>query len=234
MIAPALLAALLFALPAAGQGTVVELPGRSVERDGVVVGFPGVVYEPFSVAGSSTTQACARTASEALGNRVDAARDLIVESMHRVVFRDPGDAAHILKIYRPDRAAPIRIARLIQRELGVQALLRQRGIRVAAIDERPGLLRRGVLRQARVDGRGLDAIYPQGYRIGDHPGVDRVLARIAAVDAPLRSIVSMQTGLFFTNTVDCYTDRPVGVDLGHCYGNIFLETRTNEPVFVDW
>ncbi|HWP65739.1 MAG TPA: hypothetical protein VNO26_07495 [Candidatus Limnocylindria bacterium] len=44
----------------------------------------------------------------------------------------------------------------------------------------------------------------------------------------------MQSGLLFTNTVDCRTDRPLGVDLGHCYGNIFIEPGNDEPIFVDW
>jgi hypothetical protein len=60
-----------------------------------------------------------------------------------------------------------------------------------------------------------------------------MLATVEPVDRALRSIVSMQSGLLFTNTVDCYNDRVLGVDLGHCYANIFLQ-ENGAPIFVDW
>jgi hypothetical protein len=173
-------------------------------------------------------------ASAAIGAAVDPRRDLIAETEHRVVFRDPTDATRLLKLYRPEHYAPMRVAKLIQRDLGVQALLESLGLRVAAIDPAPRLIEHGVERQAFVAGMGLDDVYPQGYRAGTSPAVDRMLARIAPIDRPLRTIVSMQSGLLFTNTVDCHTDRPLGVDLGHCYANIFLATANGEPIFVDW
>jgi hypothetical protein len=222
------------ALAATAQAEVVELASASVEDGGVRVDFPAVVYEPFALDGRSAAEACARVASEVAGVRIDVERDLAAESTHRVLLRDPADPRRILKVYRPDRNAPGRIARLIQRELGVQGLLQARGVRIAALEASPAMIRRGVLRQRRIDGRGLHEVFPNGYRIGDHPAVDRLLARVAAVDAPLRSIVSRQTGLLLANTVDCREERAVGIDFGHCYGNVFLETATDEPIFIDW
>lgn len=229
--------ALVLAIVAVGSPAAAETIrklGRTVERQGVTVVFPAVVYDGIDASDEPVSVVCARAASEVLGVTVDPTRDLIAETKHRVVLEDPRDPSHVLKLYRPDTYAADRIARMIQRDLGVQGLLARRGLRVAAFDETPALLARGVLRQPRVMGRGLDRVYPQGYRIGTNPAVDRVLAVVAEIDVPLRAIVSSQTGLVFSNTVDCYTSRPLGVDVGHCYGNIFLEDRTNEPIFVDW
>jgi hypothetical protein len=211
----------------------VTLTGRTLERDGVTVTFPTVTYDP-PPANTPVTVVCARMASEAIGATVDPARDRLAETEHRVVFRDPSDATKILKLYRPDQYDPRYIAKLIQRDLGVQALLQSLGLPVAAIDPAPRLIVHGVERQPFIVGKGLDDLYPQGYRIGTNPAVDRILERVAAIDKPLRRLVSMQSGLLFTNTVDCYTDRALGVDLGHCYANIFIQTATGEPIFVDW
>jgi hypothetical protein len=212
----------------------VRLPARTIERDGVSVDFPAVTYDPPAPGGDPIAVVCARMASAALGRPVDADRDRIALTKHRAVFRDPADPAYLLKIYRPDRYRPLQVARLLQRDLGVQALLERQGLRVAAIDPAPPLIARGVERQPFVAGKGLDDVYPQGYRPGTNAAVDRVLARVETIDRPLRTIVSMQSGMLFSNTVDCRTERVLGVDLGHCYGNLFLETATGQPIFVDW
>jgi hypothetical protein len=225
--------AMLVALAVPAPAETVRKPARTVERDGVSVAFPEVIYTSPDVGGEPVTVVCARVASAALGATVDPRRDLLAETDHRVVLDDPRDETHVLKLYRPDRYGADRIARMMQRDLGVQALLQDRGLRVAALDAAPDLVGRGILRQPRVAGRGLDKVYPQGYRPGTDPAIDRVLAIVAEIDAPLRGIVSSQTGLVFSNTVDCYQDRLLGVDLGHCYGNIFLDA-SNQPIFVDW
>jgi hypothetical protein len=211
----------------------VTLPGRTLERDGVTVTFPTVTYDPPPTS-TPVTAVCARMASEAIGTTVDPARDRLAQTEHRVVFRDPSDATKILKLYRPDQYDPRYIAKLIQRDLGVQALLQSLGLPVAAIDPASRLIVHGVERQLFVVGKGLDDLYPQGYRIGTDPAVDRILERVAPIDKPLRSLVSMQSGLLFTNTVDCHTDLALGVDLGHCYANIFIQRATGAPIFVDW
>ena len=212
----------------------VRLAARTIERDGVRVDFPAVTYDPPAPSGDPIAVVCARMASDALGRPVDADRDRLALTEHRAVFRDPADPAYLLKVYRPDHYPPLQVAKLLQRDLGVQALLERQGLRVAAIDPAPRFISRGVERQAFVAGKGLDDVHPQGYRPGTDAAVDRVLARVETIDRPLRSIVSMQSGMLFTNTVDCHTDRALGVDLGHCYGNLFVETATGEPVFVDW
>jgi hypothetical protein len=212
----------------------VTLPARTLERDGVTVAFPAVTYESPAPSGDSITVVCARMASQAIGATVDPGRDRLAETEHRVVFRDPADATRVLKIYRPDHYDARYIAKLLQRDLGVQRLLQSLGLRIAAIDTDPRLILRGVERQPFVTGKGLDDLYPQGYRTGTNPEVDRMLAKVASVDKPLRTLVSMQSGLLFTNTVDCWNDRPLGVDVGHCYGNIFIEAGSGQPIFVDW
>jgi hypothetical protein len=40
--------------------------------------------------------------------------------------------------------------------------------------------------------------------------------------------------MLITNTVDCWHERRLGIDLGHCYGNIFIERGSGAPVFIDW
>ena len=230
--AVAVMAILLAARIAVAQS--VTLPGRTLERDGVTVTFPSVTYEQPAPSGQSVTVVCAGMASEAVGTTVDPVRDRLAETEHRVVFRDPADATRVLKLYRPDQYDARYIAKLLQRDLGVQSLLQRLGLRVAAIDPDPKLILHGVERQLFVRGKGLDDLYPQGYRTGTNPEVDRMLERVATVDKPLRTLVSMQSGLLFTNTVDCWNDRPLGVDLGHCYGNIFIEAGSDQPMFVDW
>lgn len=212
----------------------VLLPARTLERDGVTMTFPAVTYEPPAPSGDPVTVVCARMATQAIGATVDPVRDRLAETEHRVVFRDPAAAGKVLKIYRPDHYDARYIAKLLQRDLGVQGLLQSLGLRIAAIDTDPRLIRHGVERQQFVSGKGLDELYPQGYRTGTNPEVDRMLARVAAVDKAVRSLVSMQSGLLFTNTVDCWNDRPLGVDLGHCYANVFIEAGSGQPIFVDW
>ena len=234
---PSSYAVVLAAVVLASQARAAEiahLPARTIDRDGVTVHFPAVTYQAPAPSGDPVTVVCARMASDAVGVAVEPKRDLIAETKHRVVFRDPRDARRLLKLYRPDHYEPVRVAKLIQRDLGVQTLLESLGLPVAAIDPAPRLIEHGVESQPFVAGQGLDDLYPQGYRTGTNPAVDRMLERVAAVDRPLRTIVSMQSGLVFTNTVDCHTDRPLGVDLGHCYANIFLETAGGQPIFVDW
>ena len=211
----------------------VTLPGRTLERNGVTVTFPTVIYDP-PPSTTPVTVVCARMASEAIGTTVDPGRDRLAETEHRVVFRDPADATRVLKLYRPDKYDARYIAKLLQRDLGVQSLLQRLGLRVATIDTDPALLLHGVERQLFVSGKGLDDLYPQGYQIGTNPEIDRMLDKVAAVDKPLRTLVSMQSGLLFTNTVDCRNDRVLGVDLGHCYANIFIESGSRQPIFVDW
>ena len=212
----------------------VTLPGKTLERDGVTVTFPTVIYDQPAPSGQPVTVVCARMASEAIGTTVDPARDRLAETEHRVVFRDPADATRVLKLYRPDKYDARYVAKLIQRDLGVQSLLQRLGLRVAAIDTDPKLILHGVERQLFVEGKGLDDLYPQGYRMGTNPEIDRMLERVASVDKPLRTLVSMQSGLLFTNTVDCTNDRVLGVDLGHCYANIFIQSGSRQPIFVDW
>lgn len=232
---PVLVGAALATLAASvATAAPVHRPARTIDRDGLTVTFPAVTYQPPAPSDDPVAVVCARMAADAIGTMVDPQRDRIAETEHRVVFRDPRDGTWLLKVYRPDHYDPPYVAKLLQRDLGVQALLRSLGLRVAAIDPASRLLEHGVERQPFVAGKGLDDLYPQGYRTGTNAAVDRVLARVAAVDRPLRAIVSMQTGLLFTNTVDCHTDRPLGVDLGHCYANVFLETASGEPIFVDW
>jgi hypothetical protein len=222
---------LVAAVPAAAE--TVARPARTLARDGVTVAFPAVTYEAPATT-TPVVAVCAQMAAAALGVPVDPARHLMAETLHRVVFRDPSDAGFVVKLYRPDRYDPPHVAKMIQRDLAVQALLVARGLRVATLDRNPGYLRHGVLRQAFVRGTGVDEAYPQGYRPGADPALDRALAVVAAIDKPLRTLVSMQTGLVFTNTVDCRTEQPLGVDLGHCYANIVLEQGSGQPIFVDW
>ena len=212
----------------------VQLPARTLERDGVTMTFPAVTYESPAPSGDPITVVCARMATQAIGTTVDPARDRLAETEHRVVFRDPADATQVLKLYRPDHYDARYIAKLLQRDLGVQRLLQSLGLRIAAIDTDPRLILHGVERQPFVKGKGLDDLYPQGYRMGTNPAIDRMLERIAPIDKAVRTLVSMQSGLLFTNTVDCWNDRPLGVDLGHCYANIFIEAGSGQPIFVDW
>ncbi len=233
----AAVALLLVALDATGVGAVApeRLIARAIERDGVTVPFPAVTYQPPSDGAGPVAVVCARAAAAALGTTVDPVRDLLAETIHRVVLRDPTDPkGQLLKMYRPDHYSPDRIAKLIQRDLGLEDFLRGLGLRLAAIDRTPRLLERGVLRQQRIDGTSLADLYPNGYARGDNPAVDRMLARIAPVDRPLLGIVSRQSGYLMSNTVDCKNDTPLGVDVGHCLGNIFLERGSGDPVLIDW
>ena len=218
----------------AGAAEPVELIARTLDQDGVRVAFPAVVYRPPSESGGPVVARCATIASTTLGTTVDPTRDLIAETEHRVVLRDPTDASRLLKLYRLDTYTPLQIAKLMQHDLGLETFLTGLGLRVAAIDHDPRLIAAGILRQQRVRGRSLADVYPRGYQAGTNPAVDRVLTRIAPLDPALRMIVSRQSGFLFTNTVDCFNERPLGIDLGHCYGNIFLEDATGEPIFVDW
>lgn len=211
----------------------IERAANTLERDGTTMIFPAVLYRP-PAATAPVADVCAQMASRALGVAVDPARDLLAETRNRVIFRDPTNERRVLKIYRPDRYDPVEVAKMIQRDLAVQTLLIAQGLRVAALDDDARLIERGVLRQAFVSGTGVDKAYPDGYRIGANPSIDRVLATVATIDGPLRAMVSIQTGLLFANTVDCRNERFLGVDLGHCYGNIVLENGTGTPIFVDW
>lgn len=229
----ALLAGLVVAR-LAGAAAPVELIARTLDQDGVRVAFPAVVYRPPAESGGPVVARCATIASTTLGTAVDPTADLISETEHRVVLRDPTDPSRLLKLYRLDTYTPFQIARLMQHDLGLETYLAGLGLRVAAIDHDPRLIGAGILRAQRIRGRSLADVYPYGYKTGTNPAVDRVLARIAPLDPALRMIVSRQSGFFFTNTVDCYNERPLGIDLGHCYGNIFLEDSTGDPIFVDW
>ena len=221
----------LLAMPAGAER--VDLGARTIEEDGVVVAFPAVAYEAPDGSGPPAVVA-ARAASAALGAAVDPDRDLVAVTPHRVVLKDPTDAGRILKVYRADRHDAGRVARYLQRDLGLETFLRDLGLRLATIDRAPRLLERGVIRQERVAGRPLDLFYPRGYPAGADPAVDRVLATIARVDVPLRGIVARQSGLFLANTADCVHEVPVGVDVGHCLGNLFRERATRDVVLIDW
>ncbi len=227
-----LLLTVLTTLPAVAQP--VSLIARTLDSDGVTVAFPAVTYRPPASTSGDPLDVCARIASDALGATVDPGRDKIAVTEHRVVLRDPTDRGRLLKIYRPDRYDAERIAKYLQRDLGFERYLRGLGLRVAAIDPDAHLVERGVLRQQRVDGTSLDSLYPYGYRAGANPSVDRMLATIAPVDEALRRITSKQSGLLLSNTVDCYHEVPLGVDVGHCRGNIFVERGTGEAVLIDW
>jgi hypothetical protein len=218
----------------AGAAEPVSLVARTLESAGVRVEFPAVTYRSPPSTSGDPLAACAGIASDALGATVDPARDEIAVTEHRVVLRDPTDRGRLLKIYRPDHYDAERIAKYLQRDLGFEQYLRGLGLRVAAIDRNPRLVERGVLRQERVDGSSLDKLYPYGYQAGANPSVDRMLAAIASVDDDLRRVTSKQSGLLLSNTVDCHHEVPLGVDVGHCRGNIFVERGTGEAVLIDW
>jgi len=212
----------------------VKLIARTIDERGVAVAFPAITYAaPADAAGDPAT-VCARMASDALGTTVDPVRDRVAVTIHRVVLRDPTDAKRLLKIYRPDTYDAERVAKYLQRDLGLETFLRGLGIRMAAIDRAPRLLERGVERIERIDGTGLDVLYPNGYPAGANPAVDRVLARIASVDKPLVTIVSRQSGLLLSNVVDCKNEVTLGVDVGYCRGNIMVEKGTGDVVMIDW
>jgi hypothetical protein len=227
------LAANLLLVTLAGAAEPIRLIPRILEKDGISVAFPAVTYRPPATT-TPVAAVCAATASAALGTTVDPKRDLIAETEHRVVLRDPTDPARILKLYRPDRYAPLQAAKLLQRDLGLERYLANLGLRLAMIDRSPRLLDAGVIRQQRIDGTSLADLYPHGYTAGANPAVDRVLARIAPVEPALVTIVGQQSGMLITNTVDCWHERRLGIDLGHCYGNIFIERGSGAPVFIDW
>ena len=212
----------------------VRLIARSIDYDDVVVPFPAVTYAPPVDTTGPAPAVCARMASDALGVAVDPVGDLVAETEHRVVLRDPSDRGRLLKVYRPDHYTPDQIAKMLQRDLGLEDFLRGLGLRVAAIDRNPRLLERGILRQQRIVGAPLDKLYPTGYPAGADPRIDRMLGRIAAVDQALIRIVSRQSGLLLSNTVDCRNDVPLGVDVGACRGNIFVEQASGDPVLIDW
>lgn len=228
----ALAATLLVA--ASAFGASVQLIARTLDHDGVSVDFPAVTYDAPAVASGDPADVCARLASDALGTAVDPARDLFALTTHRVVLRDPTDRARLLKIYRPDRYDPEHIAKYLQRDLGLERFLRGIGLRVAAIDRAPRFVGRGIERQERIDGTGLDQLYPTGYPPGTDPRIDQALARIARVDRGLMAVVSRQSGLLMSNAADCRKEAPLGVDVGFCRGNIMVERGTGDVVLVDW
>lgn len=230
----AVAAVLVLVASAAARGLVVELPSRTIEQRGVTVEFPAVTYRGPDGPVHDPVATAAAIASEALGARVDPERDRVVVTGHRVVLKDPTDRRRLLKLYRADTYDARRIARNLQRDLAFETYLRGLGLRVAAIDRDARLLERGVLRQERIDGTPLSRRYPRGYPAGANAAVDRMLAQIAAVDTGLMQITTRQSGLLMSNTVDCVHPEPVGVDVGACRGNIFLERGTGEPVLIDW
>ena len=230
----ALLTVLVLLLAVPVRGASVTLVARTLDRDGVTVAFPAITYDPPADAAGDPAAVCARMASAALGVTVDPVRDLVVVTGHRVVLKDPSDQHRLLKIYRPDRYDGERVAKYLQRDLGLERFLRDQGLRVATIDRAPHLIERGVLRQERVRGTSLERLYPNGYPSGANPAIDRALARIAAVDRPLIGIVSRQSGLLLSNTVDCHDEVPLGIDVGYCRGNIFVEDETGDVVLIDW
>ncbi len=161
-------------------------------------------------------------------------RDLFALTAHRVVLRDPTDRGRLLKIYRPDQYDAERIAKYLQRDLGLEQFLRGLGLRVAAIDRAPRFIGRGIERQERIDGTGMDRLYPTGYPSGADPRIDQAIARIARVDRALMTIVSRQSGLLMRNAADCKNEAPLGIDVGFCRGNIMVERGTGDVVLVDW
>jgi hypothetical protein len=226
--------AVMIVAAALADAAPTKLIGRTIEHDGVSVAFPAVTYDPPADAGGDPASVCAKMASAALGTTVDPVRDKVAVTTHRVVLRDPTDPKRLLKIYRPDRYDADHVAKYIQRDLGLETFLRSLGIRMASVDRSPRLLERGVERVERIDGTGLDDLYPHGYPAGANPAIDRVLAEIAKVDQALIGIVSRQSGLLLSNVVDCRNDVPVGVDVGYCRGNIMVEKGTGEVVLIDW
>jgi hypothetical protein len=231
------LVAVMVLAAAVAEAAPAKLIARTIDYEGVTVAFPAVTYDPPADASGDPATVCARMASEALGTTVDPVRDRVAVTTHRVVLRDPTDPKRLLKIYRPDRYDADHVAKYIQRDLGLETFLRGLGIRMATVDRSPRLLERGIERVERIDGTGLDALYPNGYPAGANPAIDRVLAAIAKVDKALVGIVSRQSGLLLSNVVDCRNDVPVGVDVGYCRGNIMVEmveNGTGEVILIDW
>lgn len=218
---------------AASAADLVRLEAATRTVGAVTLEFPAIAYRPVSV-GSDPRASHAAAVSEAVGVEVDPAQDLVMEATNRFLFRDPRDPGMLLKIYKTGAASPVWIAKSLQREIALQRYLQRLGVPMAAIDEDPSLLARGIVRQRRADGQGLDALHPDGYRPGSDAAVDRLLATIAAHDADIKEAVRRQLGLTFLNAVDCRTTRSVGVDLGRCHANVFIERETRTPILVDW
>lgn len=227
-------AAALFVFASSALAAPVQLIARTIDDEGVSVDFPAITYEPPDDAGGDPAVVCARMASGALGATVDPVRDRIAVTTHRVVLRDPTDRERLLKIYRPDRYDAERIAKYLQRDLGLERFLRDLGLRMAAIDRSPRFLERGIERQERVDGTSLDVLYPDGYPSGTNPRIDAALARITGVDHGLMGVVSRQSGLLMSNAADCRHEVPLGVDVGFCRSNIMVERGSGDVVLIDW
>jgi len=227
-----IVAVLVLAVPA--LAAPVRLIARTLDSDGVSVDFPAITYAPPADSGGDPAAVCAGMASDALGATVDPVRDLIAVTTHRVVLRDPTDTRRLLKIYRPDRYDAERIAKYLQRDLGLEQFLRARGLRVATLDRTPRLVERGIERQERIDETGLDVLFPEGYRTGTNPRIDAALGRIASFDHGLMRVVSRQSGLLMSNAADCRNEVPLGVDVGFCRANIMVERGSGDVVLIDW
>jgi hypothetical protein len=165
---------------------------------------------------------------------VDPVRDRFADAQNRMLFRHPENAGVLLKIYKITGRSPRVIAKLLQRDLAIADLLARRGVSYARLADLPALQERGGVQQDIVKGKGLDALYPTGYRLGTDPAVDRVLRTLAPLDDAVRTLVGRQLGITARNDVDCQTMRSLGFDLGHCYGNVFVANDTGTALLVDW
>jgi len=211
----------------------IRLPAATRSTGDVTLEFPDVVYRP-PVVGADPTADYAAVISAALGIVVDPVRDRFADAQNRMLFRHPENAGVFLKIYKTTGKSPRVIAKLLQRDLAIADLLERRGVPHARLADLPALRERGIVQQDFVKGKGLDALYPGGYRLGTDPAVDRVLRALAPLDDAVRTLVGRQLGLTARNDVDCRTTRSLGFDLGHCYGNVVVATDTGDAVLVDW
>jgi len=214
-------------------GDEVRLRAATRSAGDLTLAFPAVVYRPPHV-GADPVADYAAALSAALGVTVDPVRDHVADAQNRMLYRHPETPGVLLKIYKTADKSPRVVAKLLQRDLALADLLARLGVRHARLADVPALRERGAVQQERVEGTGLDRLYPAGYRLGSDPAVDRLLRALALHDDAVRMLVGRQLGITPRNDVDCRTVRSLGFDLGHCYGNVYVEAATGEALLVDW
>jgi hypothetical protein len=184
--------------------------------------------------GADPARDYAAAISEAIGVHVDPVRDFFADAQNRMLFRHPDNPGVLLKIYKTTGKNPRVVAKLLQRDLALAALLGRIGVAYARLADLPALQECGAVQQDFIKGKSLDALYPEGDHPGTDPSVDRLLAALAPYEDGVRLLVNRQLGLSARNDVDCHTMRSVGFDLGHCYANVFIAKATGEALLVDW